>query len=76
MLGKTEGRRRGEGDDRGPDGWMASEPQWTLVEQILGDGEGQGSQTGYSPWGCKELDVTEQLMNNKSSNHSSGLAQG
>ena len=27
MLGKTEGRRRG--DDRGWDGWMASPTQWT-----------------------------------------------
>ena len=29
MLGKIEGR--GEGDDRGWDGWMASPTQWTLV---------------------------------------------
>ena len=27
MLGKIEGR--GEGDDRGWDGWMASLTQWT-----------------------------------------------
>ena len=27
MLGKMEGRRRG--DDRGRDGWMASPTQWT-----------------------------------------------
>ena len=27
MLGKTEGRRKG--DDRGRDGWMASPTQWT-----------------------------------------------
>ena len=27
MLGKTEGRRKG--DDRGRDGWMASQTQWT-----------------------------------------------
>ena len=30
-------------------------------EQALGDGEGQRSLTGYSPWGCKELDTTEEL---------------
>ena len=24
----------------------------------LGDSEGQGSQACYSPWGCKELDMT------------------
>ena len=32
MLGKIEaGRRRGEEDDRGWDGWMASLTQWTWV---------------------------------------------
>ena len=30
-------------------------------EQTLGDVEGQGSLAFYSPWGCKELDSTEQL---------------
>ena len=30
-------------------------------EQTLGDGEGQGSLVSCSPWGCKELDTTEQL---------------
>ena len=33
-------------------------------EQTLGDGEGQGSLGCCSPWGCKELDTTEQLNNN------------
>ena len=33
-------------------------------EQALGAGEGQGSLACCSPWGYKELDVTEQ-MNNK-----------
>ena len=33
-------------------------------EQAPGDGEGQGSQACYSPWGCKELDTTEWLNNN------------
>jgi hypothetical protein len=28
-------------------------------EQALGDGEGQGSLACCSPWGCKELDMTE-----------------
>ena len=28
-------------------------------EQTLGDGEGQGSLAFYSPWGHKELDMTE-----------------
>ena len=29
-------------------------------EQALGVGEGQGSLACYSPWGHKELDMTEQ----------------
>ena len=33
-------------------------------EQTLGDGEGQGSLACCSPWGCKELDRTEQLNRN------------
>ena len=32
-------------------------------EQILGDGEGQGGLACCNPWGCKELDITEQLNN-------------
>ena len=34
-------------------------------EQALGDGEGQGSPICCSPWGHKELDMTEWLNNNK-----------
>ena len=34
-------------------------------EQVPGNGEGQGSLACYSPWGHKELDMTEQLNNNK-----------
>ena len=33
--------------------------------QTLGDGEGQGSLACCSPWGRKELDMTERLNNNK-----------
>ena len=33
-------------------------------ERAWGDGEGQGSLGGRSPWGCKESDTTEQLNNN------------
>ena len=36
-------------------------------EQTPGDGEGQGSLACYSSWGCKELDMTERLKNNKGS---------
>ena len=28
-------------------------------EQALGVGDGQGSLVCCSPWGCKELDITE-----------------
>ena len=31
-------------------------------EQVMGDGEGQGSLVCHSPWGHKELDMTEWLM--------------
>ena len=30
-------------------------------EQALGQGDGQGSPACWSPWGCKESDMTEQL---------------
>ena len=34
-------------------------------EQALQDGEGQGSLVYYSPWGLRESDMTEQLINSK-----------
>ena len=33
-------------------------------EQTLGETKGQGSLACCSPWGCKELDTTEQLNDN------------
>ena len=33
-------------------------------EQAPGDDEGQGSLACFSPWGCKEADMTEQMNNN------------
>ena len=33
--------------------------------QTLGDSEKQGGLVCYSPSGCKELEMTEQLNNNK-----------
>ena len=30
-------------------------------EQTLGVGEGQGNLACCTPWGCKELDMTERL---------------
>ena len=40
---------------------------WHEFEQALGDDEGQGSLVCCSPWGFKELDVTERLNNNSCS---------
>ena len=34
-------------------------------EQTPGDREGQGSLACCSPWGCKQLDMTELLNHNK-----------
>ena len=34
-------------------------------EQILGDGKGQGNLMSYSPWGRRELDMTEQMNSKK-----------
>ena len=64
MLGRL--KTEGEGDNRGRDGWMASSTQWTWVwanseSQTLGVGHGQRNLVCCSPWGCKELDMTEQL---------------
>ena len=32
-------------------------------EQVLGDGEGRGSLVCCSPWGLRELDMSERLNN-------------
>ena len=53
-------KARGEGDDRGWDGWH----QWLngyKFEQAPGVGDGQGSLAHCSPWVCKESDTTEWL---------------
>ena len=54
-------KARGEWDDRGQDGWMASLTDGHESDQASGDGDGQGSLACCSPWGHKELDMTEQL---------------
>ena len=62
MLGKIEGRkRRGWQRMRWLDGITDSLDEF---EQALGDGEGQGNLVCCSPWGSKEVDMTEQLNNN------------
>ena len=41
-------------------GWH-QQPDERELEQALGHGDGQGSLLCYSPWGCKESDMTEKL---------------
>ena len=60
MLGKMEGRRRGRqrvrlSDDIIDSMVMSLSQLWEIVK---------GNLAGYSLWGGKELDTTEQLNNN------------
>ena len=65
MPGKIEDRRRrGQQRMRWLDGITGSINEF---EQAPGDGEGQGSLVCCRPWSCKELDMTEQLINNVTS---------
>ena len=63
MLGKIEGRRRRGWQDEmiGCHHWLSGHD----FEQTLGDGEGHRDLACCSPWGHKELDMTEWLNNNK-----------
>ena len=45
---------------QGQDNPLEEERQLTLVS-LSGKSHGQRSLVGYSPWGCKESDMTEQL---------------
>ena len=51
----------GKGDDRGWDGWMASPTQWTWVWVNSRSWRWTGGLECCSPWGHKELDMTERL---------------
>ena len=57
MLGKIEGRRRGQERMRWLDGITDSMDM--SLKKAVGDGEGQGRLACCSPWGHKELDTTE-----------------
>ena len=57
VLGKIEGRRRGWQRMRWLDGIIDGHD----FEQASGVGDGQGSLACCSPWGHKELDMTERL---------------
>ena len=65
MLGKTEGRRRrGQQRMRWLDGISdLMDMSFSKIVLKLGDGERQGRLACFSPWGCKELDMTEWLKN-------------
>ena len=56
MLGKIEGRRRGKQDEM-----IGCHHQFDghELEQAPGVGVGQGGMVFCSPWGHKELDMTE-----------------
>ena len=58
-LGKIEGRRR-KGTEDDLIGWHHRHSGHEF-EQTLGDSEGLGSLVCCSPWGRKELDMTEPL---------------
>ena len=63
MLDKTGGqRRRGWQKMNKMVGWH-HQLHGHEFEQALGDGEGQQSLACCSPWGRKELDMTERLKN-------------
>ena len=52
----------------GFDPWVGNIPsrrKWQPTPVFLpGKSHGQRSLVGYSPWGCKELDMTQRLSNN------------
>ena len=55
-------RAGGEGDDRGWDVWMVSLTWWTWIwASSRSWWHSQGSLACCSPWGCKELAVTNRL---------------
>ena len=48
----------------GSDSWVGKIPQREMATHssiLPGESHGPRSLAGYSPWGCKELDMTEQL---------------
>ena len=53
----------GEGDDRGWDGWMASQLGRHEFEQVPGIGDGHGSLVCCSSWGHKELNTWATELN-------------
>ena len=66
-AGKDWGKKKGVTEDEML-GWHHRLNGYEFV-QTLGDGGEQGSLACCSPWGRKELDMTEQRNNNKNSSH-------
>ena len=66
MVGKIRGRIFGEGGDRGGDAWMACvidsmDMSLGKCQEMVKDREAWHA--ACSPWGRKDLDMTEQLNN-------------
>ena len=64
MLGKIEGKRK-RGWQRMR--WLDSITDSREKNLSPGDSGGQRSLMGYSPWGCKDSDITYGLNNHKNS---------
>ena len=64
--------------DLGFDPWVGKIPQrreWQPNPVSLpGEFHGQRSLVGYSPWGCEELDITDQLTHTHTHTHTSALS--
>ena len=61
MLGKIEGRQEEKGTTEDEMAGWHHQFNGHEFEHTPGVGDGQGSLACQSPWGCKELDTTEQL---------------
>ena len=59
MLGKTEGRRKRKGTIKDEMVGWHHRLNGHEFEQAPGVCDGQKSLACYSPWGCKELDMSE-----------------
>ena len=69
LTGKDTDAGKDWGQKRATEKEMAGWYHWhngREFEQTQGDSEGQGSLACYSPWGCKESNMTERLNNKMS----------
>ena len=65
MLGKIEGRRRRKRQRMNEMVGWHHQLNGHESEQTLGVSEGQGSLACFSPWSCKESDMTKLLNNSR-----------